>query len=401
VLNHVLANRAGLRVAVIVNDMSEVNIDGQVIGDGVAHLDQPGGNQPNGNQPSAALRRAEERLVELSNGCICCTLREDLLIEVGKLAREGRFDYLLIESTGVSEPLPVAETFTFEDEDGNSLGDVARLDTMVTVIDAYNWLRDWDESASLRERDQAVGPEDERTVVDLLIEQVEFANVLLLNKADLVSTQELGRLQDILRHLNPTAKMVTTQWGDVPLAEVLNTGRFDFDEAAQAAGWLAELRGEHTPETEEYGIGSFVYQARRPFHPARFQAALAGDFRGVIRSKGHYWLATRMDQAGSWAQASRIARFDLAGFWWAAVHEGMRPDDEQFAGYLAGIWQEPYGDRRQEVVFIGQNMDKAKITAQLDAALLDDAEMLLGPSGWASFPDPLPAWPNPLLAEED
>ncbi len=382
-LNHVLKNRQGKRVAVIVNDMSEINIDAQLVHEG-----------------GAQLSRTDEKLVEMSNGCICCTLREDLLLEVGKLAREGRFDYLLIESTGISEPLPVAETFTFEDERGRSLSSVSRLDTMVTVVDAFNWLRDWDEAQSLKDRGEALGPEDERTVTDLLIEQVEFANVLVLNKTDLVTAAELGRLEGILHHINPDARIVRTEWGQVPLETIMNTGLFDFDKASQSPGWLKELRGEHTPETEEYGISSFVYRARRPFHPERFHNALQGEFQGVIRSKGHFWLATRMVQAGSWAQASRIARFDQAGFWWAAIPRLDWPDSDEFMAYIQSIWDEQYGDRRQEIVFIGANMNREQLEAQLNAALLTDDELALGPDAWKSLPDPFPAWPMPPTLED-
>jgi G3E family GTPase len=378
-LNHVLQNRQGKRVAVIVNDMSEVNIDAQIV------------------HNQAHLSRTEEKLVEMSNGCICCTLREDLLLEVGKLAKEGRFDYLLIESTGISEPLPVAETFTFEDENGSSLSDIAKLDTMVTVVDAYNWLRDWDAAQTLRERGEHMGEADERTVTDLLVEQVEFANVLVLNKTDLCNGAELARLEGILHHLNPLAKIVRSSFAQVPLETVLGTGLFDFDQAAQNAGWLREVRGEHTPETEEYGISSFVYRARRPFHPERFAHALQGEFLGVVRSKGHFWLATRMDMAGSWAQAGRVARFDMAGYWWSAIAPEQHPDDEEFLEYLRGISQAPYGDRRQEIVFIGANMNRAQIEAQLNAALLSDAEMQQ-PESWRTFPDPLPAWNTGLEA---
>ena len=383
-LNHVLNNRAGKRVAVIVNDMSEVNIDAQLIYDG-----------------GAGLSRTEEKLIELSNGCICCTLREDLLLEVTKLAKENRFDYLLIESTGISEPLPVAETFTFAGDDGSSLSDVAQLDTMVTVVDGYNWLRDWDAAQTLKERGEALNEGDERTVTDLLIEQVEFANVLVLNKTDLCSPDELGRLEAILIQLNPSARIVRSVWGKVALDDVMNTGLFDFDEAAQAPGWLSELRGEHTPETEEYGISNFVYRARRPFHPQRFHNALQGDFKGVIRSKGHFWLATRMDQAGSWAQAGRVARFDQAGFWWAAVDARQRPDTPEFATYLHDIWQGEYGDRRQEIVFIGQNMNRALIEQQLNAALLTDAELESTPQQWQGWRDPFPAWQHALEEDSD
>jgi G3E family GTPase len=374
-LNHVLKNREGKRVAVIVNDMSEVNIDAQLVREG-----------------GAELSRTEEKLIEMSNGCICCTLREDLLLEVGKLAREGRFDYLLIESTGISEPLPVAETFTFEDEHGISLSDIARLDTMVTVVDAYNWLRDWDAAQLLKERGESMGENDERTVTDLLIEQVEFANVLVLNKTDLCDKAELGRLEGILHHLNPDANIVHSSWGQVPLHTVLGTNLFDFERASSNAGWLKEARGEHTPETEEYGISSFVYRAQHPFHPERFFKVLQGKFTGVVRSKGHFWLATRMDFAGSWAQAGRVARFDMAGLWWAAVDPWQHPQDDDFKAYLEGIWQAPYGDRRQEIVFIGANMKRTEIETQLNAALLTDAEMALGPTAWSTLRDPMPRW---------
>ncbi|MGB9632832.1 MAG: GTP-binding protein, partial [Chloroflexaceae bacterium] len=277
-LNHVLANREGRRVAVIVNDMSEINIDAQLVRSG-----------------GAALRRTEERLVEMTNGCICCTLREDLLVEVGRLAREGRFDYLLIESTGVSEPLPVAETFTFAGPDGVCLGDLARLDTMVTVVDAFNFLRDFSSLDELRDRDLAISEGDERSVVDLLVDQIEFADVLVLNKTDLIEPAEADRIEALLRKLNPEAVIVRARFGRVPLDLILNTGRFDFERAAQAPGWLKELRGEHTPETEEYGISSFVYRARRPFHPQRFWELIHEEWPGVLRSKGLFWLATRMD----------------------------------------------------------------------------------------------------------
>ena len=372
-LNHILANREGKRVAVIVNDMSEVNIDAQIV------------------QNEAHLSRTEEKLIEMSNGCICCTLREDLLLEVGKLAKEGRFDYVIIESTGISEPLPVAETFTFEDEHGVSLNSIARLDTMVTVVDGYNWLRDWDAAQTLKERGETAGEGDERTVTDLLVEQVEFANVLLLNKTDLCTVEEIARLEGILHHLNPVAKIIHSSFGKVPLENVLGTGLFDFLQASQNAGWLREVRGEHTPETEEYGISSFVYRAHKPFHPERFHKVLQGDFTGVVRSKGHFWLASRMEYAGSWAQAGRVARFDMAGFWWAAVDKSQRPMDDEFSIYLEGIWTEPFGDRRQEIVFIGANMNKALIESQLNAALLTDSEMLESEK-WEFYRDPFPIW---------
>jgi len=308
-LNHILHNREGKRVAVIVNDMSEVNIDAALVREG-----------------GAALRHTEEKLVEMSNGCICCTLREDLLKEVRALAEEGRFDYLVIESTGISEPLPVAETFTFADESGASLSSVARLDTMVTVVDALNFFRDYEESAFLKDRDLALNETDERTVVDLLIDQVEFADVLVLNKCDLVAPEELQRLERVLRKLNPRARLVRATKSRVPLGEVLDTGRFDFEQAARNPGWLRVLRGEETSEADEYGVSSFVYRARRPFHPQRFWKIIGRDWPGVIRSKGWFWLATRMRFVGEWSQAGGACNYRPAALWWAAVPQERWPD---------------------------------------------------------------------------
>lgn len=273
-LNHVLNNREGKRVAVIVNDMSEVNIDAQLIRDG-------------GSQ----LSHIDEKLVEMSNGCICCTLREDLLIEIQRLARERRFDYLLIESTGISEPLPVAETFTFRDEAGHSLSDVARLDTMVTVVDAYNFVRDYGSHDFLADRGETMGEEDRRTVVDLLTEQIEFCDVIVLNKTDLVTADQIDQLKGVLRVLNSRASIVQSHFGQVPIDRILDTGLFDFEAASQAPGWLKEMRGEHIPESEQYGITSFVYRARRPFHPKRFFDWIQCEWPGVVRSKGYFWLA--------------------------------------------------------------------------------------------------------------
>ncbi|MBY0239846.1 MAG: zinc metallochaperone GTPase ZigA [Burkholderiaceae bacterium] len=374
-LNHILNNRQGKRVAVIVNDMSEVNIDAALVRDG-----------------GAQLSRADEKLVEMSNGCICCTLREDLLLEVGRLARERRFDYLLIESTGVSEPMPVAETFTFRDEEGRSLADVARLDTMVTVVDAYNFLKDYASQDSLEQRGAGLGEDDGRCVVDLLVEQVEFCDVIVLNKADLVDAQQLAQLTAILRGLNPRADIVPAAHSEVPLERVLATGRFDFEQAAAAPGWLAELRGEHQPETEQYGIASFVYRARRPFHPQRFWNLIREDWPGVIRSKGYFWLATRMAHAGEWSQAGGVCRHQGAGLWWGAVDGADWPDDDESRGRILADSVEPYGDRRQELVLIGIGMDRQAISARLDHCLLDDAEMALGAAGWAALADPFPDW---------
>ncbi|PCM44444.1 zinc metallochaperone GTPase ZigA [Marinobacter sp. ANT_B65] len=376
VLNHILNNREGQRVAVIVNDMSEVNIDAAQV------------------QQEVTLNRSEEKLVEMSNGCICCTLREDLLIEVRKLAAEGRFDCLVIESTGISEPLPVAETFTFADEDGVSLSDIARLDTMVTVVDAVNFLKDFDEAQSLQETGESLGEEDERSVADLLVDQIEFSDILLISKTDLVPQSDLDRLKGVLRSLNSEAEIYPIEKGAVPLDKVLNTNRFSFERAQQAPGWLKEMRGEHIPETEEYGISSFVYRARRPFHPARFYDFLHQPVSEgkLIRSKGYFWLATRPEFAGHWSQAGGIARHGFAGMFWKAVPENSWPEDPEYRKSIMESWVEPFGDMRQELVFIGQNLDQATITRQLDECLLDEEQLLAGKSFWQTLNDPFPAW---------
>jgi G3E family GTPase len=372
-LNHILNNRAGMRVAVIVNDMSEVNIDASLV------------------QAEARLSRTQEQLIQMSNGCICCTLREDLLQEVTRLARENRFDYLLIESSGISEPLPVAETFTFDTGEG-SLADIAQLDTLVTVVDAPNFLRDYDAAEALHMRDTAASEEDQRTVSDLLIEQIEFAGVIVINKTDLVTLEHLERLEGILRALNPEATLIQAQFGTVNPQAILNTHSFSFEKAARSAGWLKEIRGEHLPETEEYGISSFVYHARRPFHPQRLFELVNCQFEGVLRSKGFFWLATRMDMAGLWSQAGGILRIDRAGSWWAGVSRDRWPTDEEMLAYIQREWQTPYGDRRQELVFIGMDMNQQGLCDVLNTCLLTDAEMKLGPTRWRTFKDPFPTW---------
>lgn len=374
-LNHILNNREGLRVAVIVNDMSEVNIDAAVV------------------NREVQLNRSEEKLVQMSNGCICCTLREDLLVEINSLAKEGRFDYLVIESTGISEPLPVAETFTFRDEEGASLCDVARLDTMVTVVDALNFSLDLDGADALQARGEHLGDEDERTVADLLVDQVEFADVIILNKVDMITRAERERLEHALHQLNRHAEIVHARFSDVPLNKVLDTGRFDFERAARSPGWLAEMRGEHTPETEEYGIGNFVYRARRPFHPARFAAALRDEWRGnVLRSKGFFWLASRARVAGEWSQAGGIVRHGPAGYWWADTPREHWPVDSEQRASIEAEFVGEFGDRRQEIVFIGQNLEPEHTRKVLDSCLLDDAEMALGQEGWKQLEDPFPLW---------
>ncbi|KZX85530.1 4-hydroxytetrahydrobiopterin dehydratase [Oleiphilus sp. HI0009] len=376
VLSHILNNREGKRVAVIVNDMSEINIDASMV------------------QNEVSLSHQEEKLVEMSNGCICCTLREDLLVEVNNLAKEGRFDYLVIESTGISEPLPVAETFTFADEDGVSLSDVAKLDTMVTVVDALNFLNDYDEARSLQETGEHLGEEDERSVTDLLIDQIEFADVLLISKTDLVEETDMERLRAILKSLNTEAKIIPIAHGNVDINEVLDTNLFDFERAQQAPGWLKEMRGEHVPETEEYGISSFSYEARRPFHPKKFFDFLhhTQQYGNLIRSKGFFWLATRPQFAGQWSQAGGMARYGFAGMFWKAVPKENWPQDEEYLASIEKMWEEPFGDMRQELVFIGQGLDKQAMTDALDACLLSEDDLLKGKDFWAELEDPFPAW---------
>ena len=376
VLSNILNNRDGKRVAVIVNDMSEINIDSAVV------------------QNEVSLNRSEEKLVEMSNGCICCTLREDLLEEVNTLAKAGRFDYLVIESTGISEPLPVAETFTFADEDGVSLSDVADLDTMVTVVDAVNFLKDYEEAKYLQDTQESLGDEDERSVADLLVDQVEFADVILVSKTDLAPSEDVSRLQAILKTLNTHAQIIPIANGNVDVDAVLSTGRFDFERAQQAPGWLAEMRGEHVPETEEYGISSFSYQARRPFHPEKFFAFIHGTERygKLLRSKGYFWLATRPEFAGQWSQAGGIARYGFGGMFWSAVPRSRWPDDPEYLASIEKSWEEPFGDMRQELVFIGQGLDESSVRSALDDCLLNDEEMFAGRQFWESLPDPFPVW---------
>lgn len=375
-LNHILTNRDGLKVAVIVNDMSEINIDAGAVAQDIE------------------LNRSEEKLVEMSNGCICCTLREDLLVEVNKLAKSERFDYLVIESTGISEPLPVAETFTFEDEDGVSLSDVATLDTMVTVVDAVNFLNDFNSEGTLQETEENLGEDDERNIAHLLVDQVEFADVILISKTDLVTEKELNKLIAVLKTLNTEAEIIPMSKGNVPIKTVLGTNLFSFEKAADAAGWLKEMRGEHVPETEEYGISSFTYKARKPFHPKKFYEFLTGPtlVGKLIRSKGYFWLATRPQFAGNWQQAGGIANHGLGGLFWKAVPEEQWPTHEDSLAYIKSKWEGPFGDMRQELVFIGQNLDKDSITQQLDDCLLADDELLAGQEYWKTLPDPFPAW---------
>jgi G3E family GTPase len=412
-LNRLLHNRQGLRVAVIVNDMSEVNIDAQLLRDG-----------------GAALSRTEETLVEFSNGCICCTLRDDLLQEVKRLALEHRYDYLLIESTGIAEPMPVAATFAVRDADGFSLSDVARLDTMATVVDGSQFLELFGSSVSLETLGQQAVADDGRRLVDLLGEQVEFADVIVISKCDLIDGERLQRVRAVLRALNRDARIIESRRGEVPLRQLLGTGLFDFARAQLASGWMKELRGEHTPETEEYGITSFVYRARRPFHPARFSRLLQLGLPQVIRSKGFFWLASRMDWVGELSSVGGATYTQAAGFWHAARHRvdaraedtlpqlGLPPLPYTEAGWhrqqiecwsaplpalqevgdpyeyttIKRLWHPLWGDRRQELAVIGVDLDEDVVRSELDACLLDDGELRLGPMRWHGLVDPFPRW---------
>ena len=376
-LNHILNNRAGKKVAVIVNDMSEVNID--------ADLVEGGGSE---------LSRTEEKLVEMSNGCICCTLREDLLEQVRDLAAEGKFDYLLIESTGISEPLPVATTFDFRDEDGNSLSDVSRLDTMVTVVDAANLINNYSSTDFLKDRGESLGEEDDRTLVDLLVEQIEFANVILLNKIDLVSKEELKIVKAIILSLNAKAKIIETTSSQVDLNDVMDTGLFDIDEAQDHPLWAQELYNfkDHVPETEEYGITSFVYRASAPFDPEKIYAFFNQAWPGVVRAKGFFWIATRPEFVGEVSKAGAFISHQGFGRWWASVPKENWPDSEEFEDNITKHWTKAYGDRRQEIVFIGlsDDMDKQHICDELDKCLLKDFDQ--EPVKYKGLNDPFPAW---------
>ncbi|PLL12565.1 4-hydroxytetrahydrobiopterin dehydratase [Tabrizicola sp. TH137] len=372
-LSHVLNNRQGLRVAVIVNDMAEVNIDADLI------------------RAGAELHQAEEKLVEMTNGCICCTLRDDLLSEVRKLAEAGRFDHLLIESSGISEPLPVAATFDFRDAEGESLSDVARLDTMVTVVDAINLLKDFSSHDFLAARVET--PEgDGRALVNLLTEQIEFSNVVVLNKVSDAGAERVDAARKIIAALNPDARVIEVDHGAVDLRAVMGTGLFDFDKAAEHPLWAKELYGfaSHVPESEEYGIESFVFRARRPFDPARIHAVLNGDLPGVIRAKGHFWLATRPDWAAEFSLAGAVSSVSPLGRWWAAVPKARWPQGGEGLAAVRAQWVEPWGDRRQEIVFIGHGMNQAAILAALEAALVPAAEF--APEAWEAMADPFPLW---------
>ena len=377
-LNHVLHNKEGLKVAVIVNDMSEVNVDARLVEEG------------------NTLSRTEEKLVEMSNGCICCTLREDLIEEVAKLAQEGRFDYLLIESTGISEPMPVAQTFYFDSEELKvNLSEVSQLDTLVTVVDAFNFHRDFGSVDTIFSRELNDDPADQRTIVNLLVDQLEFANVILLNKTDLVTEQQAQELEALIRKFNADAKIIRTEHSQVPASAILNTGLFDYERTSQSAGWIKELYEEHTPETEEYGISSFVFRAHRPFHPERFWQYLNRDWPGtVVRSKGLFWIASRPADAINWSQAGGSLRAEKAGVWWSSMSYGERINHPIFVEnktFIESRWDADWGDRKTELVLIGQDMEERKIRSALSECLLTDEEVKHWEAG-RSFEDNWPAW---------
>lgn len=380
-LNHILHNKEGLKAAVIVNDMSEVNIDANLV------------------KSENTLSRTEEKLVEMSNGCICCTLREDLMVEVEKLAKAQRFDYLIIESTGISEPIPVAQTFSFESEDGTiDLSKFSYVDTMVTVVDSFNFMKDFSSPEYLTDRNLTNIDGDSRTIVNLLTDQIEFANVILLNKIDLITKSELSNLKDIIRKLNPEAQIISTNHSKVSLNCVINTGIFDFEKAESSAGWIKELENEHTPETEEYGIGSFVYRRNIPFHPKKFLDFVQQKFPlNVIRSKGLFWIASRNDQALNFSSAGGSIKADAAGVWWASMPFSERIKYASFIDNQEEIesgWEKDFGDRKIELVFIGQNLNVVEITHELDLCLLNENELVDLKSGNLSLED---RWPIPNL----
>ena len=380
-LQHILHNAEDRRIAVIVNDMAEVNIDAALVDE------------------QSDLVQTEESLVEMSNGCICCTMREDLLTEVKALADDGRFDHLVIESSGISEPMPVAVTFDLSDEFGHTLSEVAKIDTMVTVVDAHRFTEDFNSTDLLADRGQETGPDDERTLVDLLVDQVEFANVLLINQTDLVSDEQVQFLTHVLRTLNPEATLVPTQHSEVDLSAIMGTGAFDFEAAQNMPGWVKELDGEHVPETEEYGITSFTYRARAPFHPRRFWDFFQGRWPGVIRAKGFFWLGTRDAMVGELSQAGRMRAQRPTGYWWAALPDEERPDDPQTRALIADRWDEEYGHRRQELVCIGFGMDAAELLDRPESCRMTVEEEQACRDGDGGVAGPCPTWgTHPSLA---
>ncbi|MFT4325987.1 MAG: GTP-binding protein [Candidatus Woesearchaeota archaeon] len=368
-LNHILKTKENMNVALIVNDMGAINVDGRAVEDKIIET--------------------KEKLVQIQNGCICCTLREDLFNEVKKIAEEEKYDYLVIESSGISEPLPVAATFTFDMEDGKSLKDVAELDTMVTVVDAFNFSNEYNSVETLKDRKQEVGEDDERTVVDLMIDQLEFANVVVVNKADLVDKDHLDMVHKMIRSINAEAEIIDATKAAVPLDKILNTKKFNFEKASEYPTWIKEMQRDsgHTPETEEYGIASFVYKKRKPFHPQRIREFMNTKIPGLVRAKGYFWLCTRMDYAGNFQLAGRLKEFGLAGQWWATLDEKEWPP--HMKAYIKKEWDQRFGDRRQEIVFIGIDLDQEQITKDLDACLLSEEELK---QDYENFEDPFPKW---------
>ncbi len=384
-LHHILANREGKRVALIVNDMSEVNIDAALT-----------------RESGITLKRTEEKMVELSNGCICCTLRDDLLVEVSKLAREEKYDYLLIESSGISEPLPVAQTFSFEDEEGNSLQHLTRIDTMVTVVDAVHFLDQVFGKTTLKSLGMEISEEDTRGLADLFVDQVEFADVILVNKADCVDERKLQEVIDAVRSLNAVAEVIPCVRGNVPLSKIMGTGRFDMEKAMNSAAWIRELQEEHTPETEEYGIGNFVFKDRRPFHPQRIWDFFQTEWPGLLRSKGYFWIATRPKIAAVWSQAGGMSDIQPAGYWWASSPKERWPDNPESRAWIESKMEGPWGDRRQELVFIGTQLPREAMLEHLKAALLTPEEIDLGMFRWSFLlDDPFPEWFQQYAAQEE
>jgi G3E family GTPase len=374
-LNHILHNREGKKIAVIVNDMSEINIDAEMV-----------------KKSEASLSRTEEKLVEMSNGCICCTLREDLLEEIQNLAQQNKYDYLVIESTGISEPLPVAETFTFEDEDGSSLSTVARLDTMVTVVDAFNFLADFQSIDDLKDRKLELGEDDERSIAHLLIDQVEFADVILLNKSDLVSEEDMQKLYGIIRSMNRDAKIVESTRCNVALDEILNTHLFDFDKASQSPGWMKVMRGDEGSEIDEYGVSSFAFEDKRPFHPQRFFDFMHTEFEGLYRAKGYFWIPTQSAFMGEMAIAGAVREFYPSGLWWAGTPHEQWPRDPETIAFIQENWDPRFGDRMQQLIFIGKPEILEPIRTALEACLLSDEDIAMGPEAAAQLPDPFDDW---------
>lgn len=372
-LQRILDNRDDLRVAVIVNDMSEINVDAATL-------------------RTSQILRADEQMVEMTNGCICCTLREDLVVEVARLAAEGRFDHIVIESTGISEPMPVATTFAFRGDDGTSLGDVADLDTMVTVVDAETILRELGTRDRLLDRGLGAVESDGRRIAQLLIDQIEFANVILINKVDRTSRREVEQVEGIVRHLNPGAQLYRTRFAELPVQAVLGTGAYDVVAASHSAGWAREIEGFHTPEIEKYGIESFVYRRRVPFHPERLAELLAQGLPNVVRSKGTCWIASRLFMTGVWSQAGSALTIEPFGHWWATTPREEWPEDQALVDWIDGLWDPKVGDCRQEIAFIGIKLNRTHLERMLDRALLDAEEQSWDPDRWAQLPDPLPAW---------